>query len=199
MISQRAAGPIFLAPLSTSVLSTSNGWDVLQITASSSSRFELLGIDLSLASTQFASGSAIALQLLRGSTAASTGAAITPRNVKGWPNTPTPNLTVAGPSSGLTSTASAVLLWSGAFDSMGRLSYRPRDREERERDGHATGAAPEVEWGRAVVHVHPMVARAGRGIKWEMRSDRAQRKSPRAGRGGSARVLRTGGYGQPTA
>jgi len=131
MISQRAAGPIFLAPLSTSVLSTSNGWDVLQITASSSSRFELLGIDLSLASTQFASGSAIALQLLRGSTAASTGAAITPRNVKGWPNTPTPNLTVAGPSSGLTSTASAVLLWSGAFDSMGRLSYRPRDREER--------------------------------------------------------------------
>jgi|KBSSwiStaDraftv2_1062776.scaffolds.fasta_scaffold03470_4 hypothetical protein len=128
---QRAAGPMYSVPLTTTALTTANGWDVLQITANSSARFEIVAIDLSLASTQFASGSAIALQLLRGSTAASTGAALTAPNVKPWVGAPSANFTAAGPSSGLTSTASATLIWSGAFDSMGRLTYRPADRDER--------------------------------------------------------------------
>jgi len=35
-------------PLTTTALTTANGWDVLQITANSSARFEIVAIDLSL-------------------------------------------------------------------------------------------------------------------------------------------------------
>jgi hypothetical protein len=125
------AGPFYLVPLTTAALSTAGGWDVLQITADSSARFEVAAINLVLASTQFTSGSALALQVLRGSTAASTGAAITGRPVKGHSGALTPSLTIAGPSSGLTSTASAALIYADAFDFRGRLTYRPKDRDER--------------------------------------------------------------------
>jgi hypothetical protein len=131
MITQRPAGPVFGVPLSTSSLSTANAWDVLQLTADSSGRLEIVSFDLAIASTQFTTGSQLTLQLLRGSTAASAGSAITPRNVRGWSGAPSANFTAAGPSSGLTSTASAVLIWTGAFDFNGRLSYRPDCRDER--------------------------------------------------------------------
>lgn len=125
------AGPFYVVPLTTATLSTANGWDLLQVTADSSARLEVVGFDLVIASTQFTSGPQLSLQLLRGSTAASTGTAITPRNVKGWPNPPSAAFTAAGPSSGLTSTASAALIWAGAFDFDGRLTYRSDNRDER--------------------------------------------------------------------
>jgi hypothetical protein len=124
-------GSFFLLPLSSASLSTANAWDALQITADSSARIELVSFDLAIASTQFATGSQLTLSLLRGSSAASTGAAITPRPTKGWSGAPAAAFTAAGPSSGLTSTASAVLVWSGAFDFDGRLTYRSASREER--------------------------------------------------------------------
>jgi hypothetical protein len=123
-------GPIYTVALTTSSLSTANGWDVLQITADSSARLAIVGFDLVIASTQFSSGSQLAIQLLRGSTAASTGAAITPRHTKGHTGAPTASFTAAGPSSGMTSTASAVLIWAGAFDFNGRVTYRSASREE---------------------------------------------------------------------
>lgn len=124
-------GPFYLVPLTTAALSTANGWDLLQLTADPSARLEVVGFDLVIASTQFASGSQLSLQLLRGSSAASTGAAVTGRNVRGWSGAPTANFTAAGPSSGLTSTASAALIWAGAFDFDGRLTYRSASRDER--------------------------------------------------------------------
>jgi hypothetical protein len=124
------AGPFFTVPLSTTTLSTAGGWDLFTVTADSSSRLELAEVNLVVASTQFTSWSALTLLFMRGSTAASTGAAITPRNVKPW-NASAAAFTVAGPSSGLISTASAVLLRCDGFDSNGRLSYRPWDRDER--------------------------------------------------------------------
>jgi hypothetical protein len=128
---QGNAGPTYTVPLTTTSLTTANGWDILTVTADSSARLEVVEVNLAFASTQFASGSGLALQFLRGSTAASTGASITPRNIKGHPSPPSAAFTAAGPSSGLVSTASAVLLYSDAFDFRGRLSYRPKDREER--------------------------------------------------------------------
>lgn len=125
------AGPVYAVPLSTTSLTTAGGWDLLTVTADSSARLEVVEVNLVVVSTQFTAGSALALQFLRGSTAASTGAAITPRNVKGWSGAPSAAFTVAGPSSGLLSTASAVLLYSDAFDFRGRLTYRPTCREER--------------------------------------------------------------------
>jgi hypothetical protein len=126
------AGPLYSIALATATLSTANAWDVLSITAdSSASRVELVELRLCLVSTQYTSAPALGLQLLRGSTSSSTGASITPRNIKGHPNPPSAAFTAAGPSSGLMSTASAVLVWAAGFDGHGRLVYRPRDREER--------------------------------------------------------------------
>jgi hypothetical protein len=125
------AGPTYTVALTSATLSTANAWDVLQVTADSSARLELLGFDLVIASTQLTTGSGLTLQLLHGSTAGSTGAAITPRNTKRWTGHATPAFAAAGPSSGLTSTASAVLLWTGAFDFNGRCTYRSDNRDER--------------------------------------------------------------------
>lgn len=125
------AGPIYSVPLTTTALSSANGWDVLSVTANSSARLELVRLCLVVASTQFTSGSALAVQFLRGSTAASTGAAITARNVKGHTGALSASFTAAGPSSNLASTTSAVLVHTGAFDFNGRFEYCPHGREER--------------------------------------------------------------------
>lgn len=125
------AGPMYAVVLTSAALSTANSWDALQISADSSARLEIVGFDLQVASTQFASGSQLTLRLLRGSTAASTGASISPVNVKGHPSPPSAAFTVTGPSSGLTSTASAAVVWGSAFDANGKLTYRSESREER--------------------------------------------------------------------
>lgn len=125
------AGPMYSVPLTTTSLTTGGGWDVLQVTANSSARFEVVEVSLGLASSAFPVQAGLALQVLRGSTATSAGSAILARNVVGHTGASTAALTVTGPSSALTSTSSAVLLWSGAFDADGRLCYRPKSRDER--------------------------------------------------------------------
>lgn len=124
-------GPHFWVPLTTSALTTANGWDLLTVTADSSARLEIIGFHLAIASTQFTNGSALALQIMRGSTGSSTGASITPRPVKGHSGTPSAAFTAAGPSSGLISTASAAVIYTDAFDFCGRVTYRSEYREER--------------------------------------------------------------------
>jgi hypothetical protein len=125
-----SGGPIFNIPIINASLSTANAWDLAGLTADSSGRLEIIDIMLTIASTQFSSGSGLAITLLRGSTSASTGAALAPKNVKGW-SAPTPAFTASGPSSGLVSTASAVAVFADAFDSRGRFRHRPAERDER--------------------------------------------------------------------
>jgi len=126
-----SGAPVFHIPIASAALSTAGAWDLCGVTAQSSGRLELLGIDLVIASTQFANGSGIALQFLRGSTGLSTGAAILPRNVKGWSGASTAFFGATGPSSTPVSTASAVSVYAGSFDFRGRFQYRPMSREER--------------------------------------------------------------------
>jgi hypothetical protein len=126
-----SGGPIFNIPIINASLSTANAWDLVGLTADSSGRLEILDIMLTIASTQFSSGSGLAITLLRGSTGTSTGAALAPKNVKGWSGAPTPAFTASGPSSGLVSTASAVAVFADSFDSHGRFRFRPGDRDER--------------------------------------------------------------------
>src|SRR5262245_2535028 len=96
----QSGAPVFNVPIVSAALTTSvSAWDLVGITAQSSGRLEIVGIDLVIASTQFANGSGIALQFLRGSTGTSTGASITPRNVKGWAGASTAFFSASGPSS----------------------------------------------------------------------------------------------------
>jgi hypothetical protein len=131
MHGNQSGGPIFTIPIIAASLSTAGPWDVAGITAQSSGRLEVLGIDLTLVSTQFSSAAGLALTLLRGSTGVSTGAAIAPANVKAWSGASTANFTVTGPSSTPVSTASAVAVFADAFDGHGCFRYRPNGREER--------------------------------------------------------------------
>jgi hypothetical protein len=126
-----SGGPVFTIPISAAALSTVGGWDVVGITAQSSGRLEVLDISLTIVSTQFTTAAGLAITLLRGSTAASTGASILPQNVKAWSGASTALFTVTGPSSTPVSTASAVAVYADAFDGRGRFRYQPENRAER--------------------------------------------------------------------
>lgn len=120
---------IYNIPLSAISLTTANAWDLFTITADSSARFELVKVQLQIASTLSALTHAIGLQLMRGSTAASTGAAVTPINIKGWTGALSASLTATQQSSTVISTASAVVLHAGAFDFNGTYCYEPEECE----------------------------------------------------------------------
>ena len=77
-------GSIYTAPFSSVVISTAGSWDLLTLTAPSNSRVAILEIRLGQY-TQFGDAKAgvQSLQIMTGSTATSTGAAITPLNVDG--------------------------------------------------------------------------------------------------------------------
>jgi len=126
-----SGGPIFNIPISAAALSTVGAWDLVGITAQSSGRLEIMGISLTIVSTQFSTASGLALTLLRGSSAASTGASISPAPIKGWSGASSANFTVTGPSSTPVSTASAVAVYADAFDGRGAFRYRPQSRDER--------------------------------------------------------------------
>jgi hypothetical protein len=122
-------GITYNIPIASQALTTgAGGWDLLTITASSSSRFELVKVDLQIVSTQATVWPGIGLQLMRGSTGVSTGAAIVPANVKGWTGAQSAGLTATAPSSTPISTASAVAIHAGAFDANGSFRYEPSDR-----------------------------------------------------------------------
>jgi hypothetical protein len=113
-------GPIYTASFQTTALTT-NVMDAVGIRASSLSRVCIHEITLGQPTTE--APDRLGVQLLRGSTASSTSAAITPRHVHGWSGAPTAGSSVTGPG-GTVSTASAVLLYAdGFFDNS--WIYRP--------------------------------------------------------------------------
>jgi hypothetical protein len=130
-MNNHSGGPVFTIPITAAALSTVGAWDLAGITAQSSGRLEVIDISMTIVSTQFSTAPGLALTLLRGSSAASTGASISPAPVKGWPGASTANFTASGPSSTPVSTASAVAVYADAFDGHGRFRYRPERREER--------------------------------------------------------------------
>lgn len=119
------AGPVYTAPFSAQALTT-NPQDLWCLTASSSSRVVLREIRLGQY-TEFGDAQAelLSLQILTGSTAPSSGTAITPRNVKTHSGAPTADSSVVGPSTTLASTTSAVERWADVWNVAAGLLYSP--------------------------------------------------------------------------
>jgi hypothetical protein len=79
-----SGGNIYNIPIVAASLSTGGPWDLCGLTAQSSGRLEVIGIVLTIVTTQFSTAPGLAITLLRGSSGTSTGTAILPQNVKGW-------------------------------------------------------------------------------------------------------------------
>ena len=86
--------------------------DLVTLVAPATSRVRVREIELSAVSSDATS---IGVQLLRGSTQAASTATITPSNLKGWALAPSAASSVRGPSTDLSSTASAVPLYNGCM------------------------------------------------------------------------------------
>jgi hypothetical protein len=114
-------GPIYTASFQTTALTT-NAHDVIGIAAPSNSRIAIHEITLAQPTTE--ASDRFGVQLLRGSTASSTSAAITPRHIHGHTGTPTAGASVTRPCTTLVSTNSAVLLHADAATE-NRWFYRP--------------------------------------------------------------------------
>lgn len=127
-------GNIFVVPFATkAALTTAGPVDLFGFLPSTSpiSRGELLSINLSFSSSAVSqTPQALNLQLLRGSTAASTSAVITPANLRGWTGTQTDaGSSITGPSSGIVSTASAVSIWSDSVNTAIGYLFPPYQEE----------------------------------------------------------------------
>lgn len=123
----RDGGNVYNVPISAAALSSANTWDVFTLTASSSGRFEIVRIEAVLQSTTV---SAIGFQLLTGSTGVSTGAAITPVNVKRYSGNKSADFTATNLSSTVVSTTSAALVYAAAIGGLdGRWVYAPSENE----------------------------------------------------------------------
>lgn len=111
-----SGGPVFTAPFSAVALTT-NPYDVFHITAPANARVALREVRLGQYS-EFGDAQAelLSLQIMVGTTAASTGTAITPQNVLRHTGAPTAGTAVVGPSTALASTASATVLIADAWN-----------------------------------------------------------------------------------
>jgi hypothetical protein len=98
---------------------------VFTVTASSSSRLAIMRIEVTLVTTQFSTFPALGLQLMSGSTGTSTGAAVTPVNVRRHAGVVASPFAATGASSTVVSTASATLLFAGALDPT-RFLFEPK-------------------------------------------------------------------------
>lgn len=119
------SGPVYTAPFSAQSLST-NAQDLWCLTAGSSSRVVVREIRLGQY-TEFGDAQAelLSLQLMTGSTAPSSGAAIVPINVRTHAGAPIATSSVVGPSTTLASTASATLRFADVWNVAAGLLYAP--------------------------------------------------------------------------
>jgi hypothetical protein len=113
--------PIYSAAFQTTAVTT-NPHDAIGILAPTNSRVAIHEIVLSQPTTE--APDRIGVQLLRGSTASSTSAAITPRNLSGHSGAVVAGSSVTLPCTTLVSTTSAVLLAADAADD-NRFAYKP--------------------------------------------------------------------------
>lgn len=123
---------VYSIPIYKQTISTAGPADIFGILASTSpvSRVEVLAINLSVSSSAVSgTPQALALQLLRGSTASSTSAAITPVNLRGWSGAPSAGSSATGPSSGIVSTASASQIWADSMNTAIGWTFPPAQDE----------------------------------------------------------------------
>ena len=121
-------GPIFSAAFSAAAISTGGACELLHITASTRSRVALREIRIGQYSDAGdAQAEMLSMLLLVGTTAASTGTAITPRNVARHTGAPTAGTAVVGPSTALASTASAILHVADAMNVAAGWIHMPAD------------------------------------------------------------------------
>lgn len=113
-INQNANGPCFSANFNAVSLTT-NPYDMFGILPPSNSRVQIVSILLGLQSTDNTKEQILGVQLLRGSTASSTSAGLTPVNMMGWSGV-SAGSSVTQPSSTLVSTASAVGLFQDVWN-----------------------------------------------------------------------------------
>lgn len=111
-MSQIPNGPVYTASFQTTALTT-NSHDAFGILASTLSRVCIHEVTLAQPTSE--APDRLGVQLLRGSTASSTSAAITPRHIHGWSSVPTAGSSVTLPCTTLVSTASAVMVYADAF------------------------------------------------------------------------------------
>lgn len=120
-------GPIFTYPFSASALTT-NAQDLWCITAPSNSRFAVREIVFGQYSDAGdAQAEMLSLVFMSGSTAPSSGTAITGLNINRYStaSTPAASCTVVGPTTTLASTGSATVIRAETFNVMGGYRYYP--------------------------------------------------------------------------
>jgi hypothetical protein len=122
-------GPIFVYPFSATALTT-NPQDLWCVTAPSNSRLAVREIRFGQYSDPGdAQAEMLSITFMSGSTAGSTGAgtAITGLNINRYSTAvvPAASATVNGPSTSLSSTASATVIFADTFNVMGGFRYYP--------------------------------------------------------------------------
>ncbi len=131
------SGPVYTVPFSAAVLTT-NEQELFHIHASTVNRVILREIRIGQY-TEFGDAAAelLSITLLRGSTEGSGGSAITTPNVLGHSGAPTALSSCLGPSTTLSSSASADLLWADTFNVAAGWLYAPApdERPTLEADG----------------------------------------------------------------
>ena len=120
-------GPIFVYPFSASALTT-NTQDLWCLTAPSNSRVAVREVRFGQYSDAGdAAAAMLSITFLSGSTAPSSGTAITGLNINRYStaSTPAASCTVVGPTTTLASTLSASVIFADTFNVMGGFRYYP--------------------------------------------------------------------------
>lgn len=121
-------GPIFTYSFSATALSTTGPTDLWCVTGPSNSRYAVREIVLGQYSDAGdAQAEMLSITFLSGSTAPSSGTAITGLNLNRYSTAQTPlaSCTVVGPSTTIASTSSASLIRAESFNVMGGYRYYP--------------------------------------------------------------------------
>jgi hypothetical protein len=116
-------GLAFCANFTSTALSTAGAHDLVSLVSSANARCELVEIALAQATSAPVS---FGVEIWRGSTSAPGGSAIVPTPLPGWPAERAAASGCNANASATMSTASAVRLYSGAFENdSGKFVYRP--------------------------------------------------------------------------
>jgi hypothetical protein len=122
-------GNVYNVWLQANTLSSGGPNDIYALLTSSGSRIQILDVRLGQASTNPAAIQSLGVQFFSGTTStAPAGTALTPFNTKRWAGAPTAVTSVTGPTTTLSTTTSATLIYADAFDAAsGSFRYKPRE------------------------------------------------------------------------
>jgi hypothetical protein len=124
------AGPIFICPFTAIALTTAGPVDLFFIANAAAGRLAIREVRLGQY-TEFGDAQAelFSIQLMTGTTSTAVGTALSPQNVRQHTGASTAAFSVAGPSTPLSSTASAALRMADAWNVAARWFWRPAEDE----------------------------------------------------------------------